>query len=231
MQRLLFEKHYHGDGLEESNRLSLFAMALLVFTVVTGIGYATYLFIDASGISDIAGVHISKSFSLAADDFRGKLYTDESRNIKDWIIYTDKINAFELKHPSDWEMQTHPKEGILLFLKTYKTSSSRNSSLLMTVEVRGIEQQESENSLKRILEGEDLAKQDSWKEMESNGRMGIRTGKMKTPEGLIKDAIFWKPVDGKKGFYLEATYYTDNYNDAKYNEMVFENVISEFKFL
>jgi hypothetical protein len=231
MQRLLFEKHYHGDGLEESNRLSLFAMALLVFAVVTGVGYATYLFIDASGISDVAGVHITNSFSLAADDLRGKLYTDESRGIKDWMIHTDKVNGFELKHPNDWEMQATQKDGIFLFLRTYKKSDTKSSSLLMTVEVRGSDEKSEGKSLRDIIMEEGFIWQDNWKKEEMGGYSSTRTGKIKTADGLLKDAIFWTPAVGDKGFYLEATYYTDNYNDAKYNEDVFNKVISEFKFL
>jgi len=231
MQRLLFEKHYHGNGLEESNRLSLFAMALVVFAVVTGVGYATYLFIDATGIPDIAGVHITNSLSLAVSDLQGKLYTDESRGIKDWLIYTDKANGFELKHPNDWELQAGAKDGIFLFLKTYKKSEDKSSSLLMTVKVRGSDEASEGKSLRDIVMKEGFVWQDNWKKEEFGGRMATRTGKIKTTDGLLKDSIFLISAAGDKGFYLEATYYTDNYNDAKYNEDVFNKVISEFKFL
>lgn len=231
MQRLLFEKHYDGDGLEESNRLSLFAMAVLVFVVVTGIGYATYLFIDASRISDIAGVHITKNFSLVFNDLQGKLYTDESRGIKNWMIHTDKANGFELKHPNDWKMQVVKKDGNFLLLKTYKKSEDRSLSLLMTVKVRGNDEANEKKSLRAIIKEEGFVWQENWKKQELDGRLATRTGKTKTVDGLLKDAVFLTTTAGSKGFYLEATYYTDNYNDAKYNEEVFNKVIAEFRFL
>lgn len=226
----IFETRYHENGLGESSCLSIFAIIGLVFAVVGSISYAAYLFIDATHISDIAGIHISKNISLEINDLRGKLYTDEKRGIKDWIIHTDKVNGFEIKHPNDWEMQDGQQKNYLL-LKVYKNSDTKSSSLLMTVEVGGNNEDDTEKSLENMAAKEGFAWQDDWKKEEVNGRTGVRSGKTKTADGLIKDAIFWETDQNQKSFYLEATYYTDNVNDAKYNEAIFDNIISEFKFL
>jgi hypothetical protein len=233
MLKLLDTRYHHGDGFEESSCLSLLSIVLMVFFIVLSISYATWILIDATRIADISGIHITKNLVLAVDNFKGKLYTDKNRGIKDWMIHTDKSNGFEIKHPNDWEMQTGQKNNLFLFLKTYKNigSDAKSKALLMTVELKGLEEGVGGRTLQDIRAEEGFISQDVWKEEIINGRLASRTGRIKTADGLLKDAIFWKPVENQKGFYLEATYYTDDINDTKYNEAIFNNVISEFKFL
>jgi hypothetical protein len=227
----LIETQYHGDGLEESNRFSILAMIVLVFFLVSGIGWATYLFIDASGVSNAADVHITKGLLLGVSSLKGDLYTNESLGIKDWMVHADNANGFELKYPNDWEVRTASPDGALLFLKAYKKSSNKSVSLLMTVETKESDEASKDKSINAIASQEGFSWDDNWKEEEIGGRIGIRTGKIKTTDGFVKDSVFWKSVEGTKGFYLEATYYTNNINDAIYNEAVFDKVVSEFKFL
>lgn len=233
MLKLLDTRYHHGDGFEESSCLSILSIVLLVFFIVLGVGYATWIFIDATRISDISGVHITKNLKLAVNDFRGQLYTDKKRGINDWMIHTDKVNGFEIKHPNDWEMQAGQQDNFLLFLKTYQNSNgdAKSKALLLTVKVKSITAGLGEKTSDSINLEEGFIEQADWKKEQINGRIATRTGKIKTIDSLFKDAIFWEPADGKKGFYLEATYYTDNVNDIKYNEDIFNKIISEFKFL
>ncbi|HCO99802.1 MAG: hypothetical protein US57_C0007G0031 [Candidatus Moranbacteria bacterium GW2011_GWC2_37_73] len=219
------DAHKKYDDHNKSHYICLLTLISLVFFIVMGIGYAIYLFVDAMPSSNVSGVHITKSLVLAVDGLKGNLYSDSSRGIKDWIINTDETNGFEIKHPNDWEVQNNANSFFLL--KKYTDIRSRNSSLASAIEVGSISLGESESC--EAAAGKKSIKWDpDWKEEMINGRMGVRTGKVKTAEGLIRDVIFWKNEEEGKIFYLEATYYTDKSTEF---ENIFKNVISEFRFL
>ena len=225
----LKEPERFKKGSDSGSTSILAAIGLVVFMVVS-IAYATYLFIDATHISDAAGIHVTGNLMLAINDVQGKLYNNPEKGIQNWMIHDDKKNGFEIVHPNNWEMQNGTNDEYLI-LKAYKALNVNTKSMIMSVEVGGSDEADSEKVLKDMASEENFVWSSNWKEEEINGRMGIRTGKTKTTDGLLRDAIFWAPTQNKKALYLEATYYTDNFNDAKYNEGVFENVISEFKIL
>lgn len=213
------------DKRKRADWFSLLLIVGLIICIVSGISYALYLFIDATHISDASGVHITKNLSLAANDLRGKLYTDESRGIKDWMIHTDSVNGFEIKYPNDWETQKNTNSFLLL--KKYQDNSSKSSLLLTTLEVGSISLEKGQIMKDAALK-KGIIWQNDWKEEIIGGRNGVRTGKVKTTDGLYRDAIFWNNEQNGKVFYLEATYFT---NQSIELENIFTNIIAEFKFI
>lgn len=213
------------DEKKHADWFSLLAVGSLVFLIVGGIVYAIYIFIGATRISDASGVHITKNLSLAVDDLRGRLYTDQSRDIKDWMIHNDQENGFNVKHPNDWEMQENTSSFLLL--KKYKDSSAKNSSLLVTLEIASIPLEKGQ-SLRDAALKKGIVWKNSWKEEFIGGRMGVKTGKVKTVDGLDRDAIFWNDEQAGRVFYMEITYFT---SQALELENIFTKIIAEFKFI
>ncbi|KKP95169.1 MAG: hypothetical protein UR99_C0031G0005 [Candidatus Moranbacteria bacterium GW2011_GWD2_36_12] len=203
----------------------LMAIMLLVACIVAGISYGAYLFIDATHISNSAGVHLTKNISLTVDAIKGNLYTDESRGIKDWIVYTDNLNGFQIKYPNDLKLQKNDEN--ILSLKKYLNNNSKSSSLSFSVNIGTLSLQ-SEDILREAAKLKGITLCIDPKEELFAGRMGVRTEKVKTEDGLVRDAIFWKDDQENKVFYLEATYFTDKTISC---ENIFENIISEFKFI
>lgn len=214
----------YGDH-NKAHCFLLMAIMFLVVCIVAGISYGAYLFIDATHISNSAGVHLTRNLSLAVDAIKGNLYTDESRGIKDWIVYTDNLNRFQIKYPNDLQMQKSSEN--ILSLKKYANSNSKSSSLSFTINVGTLSLQGGD-ILREAAKLKGITLCADPKEELFAGRMGIRTGKVKTDDGLVKDVIFWKDDQGDKVFYLEVTYFTDKTISC---ENIFENVISEFEFI
>ncbi|EKD46916.1 MAG: hypothetical protein ACD_67C00018G0002 [uncultured bacterium] len=219
----ILDKRYGGDGLEESNCLSISAMISLVVLMVAGIMYALYLFIHAMGISDIAGVHISKDLMLALKKAKGELYTNDAKGIKDWIIYKDDVSGLSIKYPNDL-LVTKTVESELEFKKSGPSTASRRQSLAYAFLVG--ENEVPENSL-----AEDFMrnKYPEWTgELKTDfygGKEGSRTGVFKSASGIYKDIVFWKV--GNKTVYVESRYYSEK--NGEY-ESIFDNIISEINF-
>lgn len=222
------EAHKKYGEHSKSHCFLLVALMSLVFFIVVSIIYAAYLFIDATRIANVSGVHLTKNLALAVSDLKGNLYSDENRGIKDWMVHSDRQNGFVLKHPNDWEMRECEQEceGVFLRLKKYEDSSI-NKSLISVID-SGVFSLEDGAGWKEIPAKKGISWDDSWKEELVAGRMGIRTGKVKTDKGLQRDVIFWKDEQKKKIFYLEATYYTEKSEGV---ENIFNKIISEFKFI
>lgn len=218
----IFDKCYSSDGPEESNRLSIAATIGLVAFMIVSIMYALYLFIHAIGISDVAGVHISKSLMLAVKNAKGELYSNEEKGIKDWLIYKDEKSGLVIKYPNDLLVgETSEKE--LEFKKM--GPGARNKPLLYALVIN-------EDEVEDVLVSEEFMrnKYPEWNgEGEKSfygGKEGKRTGVFKSVNGIYKEIVFWRI--GNKLIYTESRYYLPNYKEEA---DMFNKIISEISII
>lgn len=218
----IFDKCYSSDGPEESNRLSITATIALVVFMVVSIMYALYLFIQAAGISDIAGVHISKSLVLAVKNVKGELYTNEEKGIKDWFIHKDEKSGLVIKYPNDFLIgETTGKE--LEFKRM--GAGSRNKPLAYALVVGEVEV--GENSMSEEFMRD---KYPEWngegKKSFYGGKEGLKTGVFKSVNGIYKELVYWRI--GNKIIYTESRYYMPNHTE---DEEMFNKIISEINII
>jgi hypothetical protein len=218
---MIFSKCYRGDdGLEETTCLSLMAMIMLVVLTVVVVVYALYIFIGAMGIPDMAGVHITKNLMLSVKSMQGKLYTNDDKGIKNWMIYEDETNGTTVKYPNDF-IVSKTSQGELEFKKDGPGMDSKNQSLLYAFVIGSSEEQE--NS---ITEEFIQKKYPNWNGVAESGfyggKEGMRTGVFKSVSGLYKEIAYWRV--GNKILYVESRYYSEKYNE--YAD-IFNKVISE----
>ncbi|NTW26748.1 MAG: hypothetical protein HGA36_00230 [Candidatus Moranbacteria bacterium] len=216
----VFETCYHKDGLGESSQLSILAMASLVFVLVVGISYAMYLLVDAMGISNASGIHVTKNMMLAVEGAKGNLYSNTEKNIKDWIVYKNEFDGYEIKYPNDLESNKNAS-GAFELKKTIPGGDPKQSSLLYTFMFSRIDEDVSVNvetfMQKRYPEWTGTAKRDVF-----GGKEGLRTGVFKSVSGIYKDVVCWK--NESKVLCLESKYYLEN--NADYVS-IFDKVIAE----
>lgn len=216
----IFDKRYNPDGQEESYQLSIFAMITLVFLMVVSVMYALYLFIHAMGISDIAGVHISKNLMLEVKSVQGKLYTNEEKNIKDWIIYANDSIGVDIKYPNDLSL-TNMSENELEIKSVIPNADPKVQSLqyvLLFGKKEAVENLTAQDFIKnKFPEAEGGIKNVFYGEKE-----GVRTGVFKAESGIYKEIVCWKLEN--KIIYAESRYYSQNYTESA---NMFEKIISE----
>lgn len=216
----IFDKCYKGDGPEESSCLSISAIIALVVLIVVCVIYAVYLLIRAMGISDIAGVHITKNLMLEAMSVQGKLYTSEKKGIKDWIIYEDDAIGYTVKYPNELLMEKNFNNELEL-KRSDVNIDAKNKSLLYVFVIGKKDIDENSNVVDFIRN-----KYPEWDGEAKNGvyggKEGLRTGVFKSVSGIYKDIVCWKL--NNKVFYLESKYYLEN--NGEYAD-VFDKVISE----
>ncbi|EKE18891.1 MAG: hypothetical protein ACD_9C00205G0006 [uncultured bacterium] len=219
----IFKKCCGSEEAKDSNCFSILALISLVVLLVVGVMYATYIFIEATGISNIAGVHVSKNIFLATKSAQGKLYSNEEKGIKDWIIYKDAAAGFVVKYPNDLE-EGRTLDNELEFKKTNQSASSRNQLLLFSIVV-GEDTNENLNDIDFIKnkypEWDGKLQRDILGEKE-----GLRTGVFKSASGIYKELVFWNM--GKRRIYIESRCYSENMGE---HTDIFNKVISEFNIL
>ena len=206
-----------------SGKVGVLVGALLVFFMITSITYALYMFIHASGLSTLAGVHITPPLKIAANEFtNGNV---ESINGYDgWLTY--KNDVFELKYQDDWEMQEINDGKHIVSFKKYNNSGRLGfDSLAATIFVGATPIPEG-LSAKEVLLGKGVVWNNLWKQKIIGGKPGIRTGEFESESGVIKNMIFWE-LDGKL-YSMEVDYLNANIIDTR---STFEKMVTQFKFL
>ncbi|KKQ52081.1 MAG: hypothetical protein US70_C0011G0033 [Parcubacteria group bacterium GW2011_GWD2_38_11] len=223
MLKIFFNKRYDTDGPGESNCLSIWALVALVSFTVVGVIYAAYLLVGATGITNVAGVHITKNLILAAKSAQGKLYTNQEKGIKDWIIYKDENLGCSIKYPNDL-LLARTSDDELEFKKNGENLNSKQRSLLYAFVIR-------KKSIASSQSGQDFIK-NKYPEWDGKfetglygGKEGWRTGVFKSVNGIYKEVVFWKLEE--KAVYVESRYYLEN--NGEYVEM-FKKMISEITF-
>lgn len=194
---------------------------MLVFLIVAGISYAAYLFLGATHMSDAAGLHLTKSFQLAASDVKGDLYSNDARGIKDWMVYSDKNDLFEIKYPNNWKLQ-EGKESVTL--KLFQANNDPRANALQMSIVVGA-QSMLEPSFKEFLSQRSIVWDGEWKESTVNDRAYLETGCIKMDGGLTKEIMLWGDKKKGKVIFLEATYFQEKHEAAK---SLFHKIASEF---
>lgn len=207
-------KNYDDPG-----GISIFAAAFLVILMVTTIVYSLYTFMHASGLSDLAGVHVTASIKSAADEIiHGK--AEIIPGYENWLIY--RGGAFEFKYPSNWTFQGPSKERKSISLKKHNGAArSGFDSVEATIVVQFIENV----SMQDVLKKEGAVWNGVGQEKMIGGKTGIRTGEVGTDLGVLKDFVFWRVDEGI--YMLKIEYLSTNIDDSR---NVFEKIIAQFKF-
>lgn len=200
------------------------ALIMLVLTIVGGMIYSAYLFVDATHLSDIAGVHITKSFTLAAKDARGNLYSNESKGIKDWYVF-EKEGIFRIKHPNTYRLQNN-QDGSIMLKEFSGNTDNRSNALNFSITV--LQQPLDGKSIEEIMVAKGIEWNSQWKEETINGRNAVRTGEMKGKDGITREYIFWKDLENKNVVTFEGTFYMEKHEICKAS---FNKILSEFELL
>lgn len=213
---------------ESKTGVNIITAAVITLTglIVLAVTYSVYIFIDLTHVSTAANVHVTKNLFLAGKRAQGKLYSNESKGISDWVVYGDKNIGFELKYPNEFRFQDSADCGHLLIIKKFnKVSGNGSDSLSMAIylDIRDVPDNQ---SLRQTLEKAGVAWNESWRQQEFGGRAGIRTGERTDSSGVIKDTVYWQ-FNGKV-FSLEGDFY--NMKSAE-NEKIFDEILSEFEFI
>lgn len=211
---------FRGNKTRGGEVITILAMTALVLFIVSGIMYGAYLFIDATRLPDFAGVHVTKNFVLAVKDAQGQLYSNEEKGIKDWVKRKDQENGYEIKYPIEWKSQVN-SEGNFVIKDIY--GNSKTNSLAMSITVGKIAVYSDVNN---VLKEKGIKINSELKDQVISGKQAIRTGKVKAADGKSKDLILWK--NDNNVLLMEVVYFTEKTEDL---EHMFENILSEFRFL
>lgn len=206
-----------------SGTVGIFAAASLVFFMVVTIVYALYVFVHVSGISDIAGVHVTGSLKSAAGEIiYGK--TEDAAGYEGWLTYGNDV--FQLKYPNDWTVQEMNDGKNIVSLKKYNNTGKKGADSLSETIFVSASQVPDNLSMKDILNEKGIAWNDAWKQEMIGGKPGIHTGEITADSGIVKDMIFWKFND--KLYSIEGDYLNANISDS---ENIFKKIIAQFKFI
>lgn len=211
-----------GEG---DNFMVLAIMTLTAFIVVA-VTLSAYLLIDITHVSNLSNIHITKNLLMAANNAKGDLYSNSEKGIKDWIIYTDKQNGFEIKYPSEYKFEKiNEGDGRLLSLKASNKTPQGIDSLSTAIYV-SLKDSENNISLKDEIEKRGISWDDKWQQQEIGGRPGIRTGPVVDLDGMERELVFWQ--FGGKIFSLEEYHFNE---DSRKEDDIFNKIVSEFNFL
>ena len=216
----LTEKPEMPNNSRVAGYLAIIPAILLVFFMVITVVFAVYQFLHVSGLTNLAGVHVTPAISAAANELVNGKEVPIS-GFEDWI--TCKNNFFSLKHPVDWNMQIIDKETIEL--KKFNSTGRQGMESLAAILIAKAVQPSEKLSIKDIVEEKGVKWNDNWKEKLLAGEKGIHTGQFKAINGIIKDLVFWQ-IDGRV-YSLEISYLSINNID---NQKIFEKIITQFKF-
>ena len=205
----------------------ILAIIFLTVFIVVAVTYSAYLFIDVTHITSVAGVHVTKTLSMAASSAQGKLYSDPKNGIADWLVYTDKSHGFEIKYPNDLILQKGSKGSEhLIVVKESNDSSGNGASSLSAAIYVDVKDSPDSMSIREEVKKMGIAWDENWKQEQFGGRPGIRTGEIKDSSGAVRDMVIWQ--FGGKIFSLEEDCFSANSQET---QDIFNKIVSEFKFI
>ncbi len=206
---------------------SFIAIAIIAFIVfiVAAVTFSAYLFIDLTHVSNISGVHVTKNLLMASNEAQGKLYSNPEKGIKNWLVYSDKNNGFEIRYPGEYSLQKNDGGDHLITLKRNNLSSQGSDSLASAIYV-DIKYVGDNSSLKEAVNEYGIEWNEQWVQQDLGGRPGIRTGEIKDASGAVKEMVIWQ--FGGKIFLLEEYYFNA---DSQTSKDLFNKIVSEFKFI
>lgn len=212
------------DSKEEDSFMAVAIMFFIVF-IVAAVTFSAYLLIDITKVSNLSNIHVTKNLKMAASGAQGNLYSDATKGIKDWIVYEDKQNGFEIKYPSDYKFEKSSDTGHLITLKKSNGSIQGSDSLSSAIYI-DVKQAGDNSSLKDELANMGVTWNEKWTQEEIGGRPGIRTGEVRDLDGMEKEIIVWQ--FGGKIFSLQEYHFNE---DAAKDSEIFRKMILEFKFI
>lgn len=215
-----------SDERIKDGDFTAFAIIFLVLFIVTAVTYSAYLFIDLTHVPNIVGIHVTKNLAMAANRAQGKLYSNQEKSIKDWIVYTDRSNGFRLKYPSNLTLQKESASGHYLVLRQNSASLDEKSDSLSSLIYIDIKNNSDSMSIKDQISGLGLVWKEEWQQNFFAKRPGIRTGEQKAQNGITKDVLVWQ--FGGKIFVLGEDCFKEDSQEAG---KLFDKIISEFEFI
>jgi hypothetical protein len=203
------------------NNLVVVVLGLAVIFVVIMLIYALYLFLHASRLTDLAGVHVTDNAKEAAIQLmdNGKITGNQEAGYENWLTF--RGGDFEFKHPGDWELK---QDDTVTVRKFNRQSYGHFDSLAAVVTFREIDNSENLSLTEAVKDEIKLAVKPIAGEID--GRKTLRTGKIVLNSGLITEKMYWQ-LDGKI-LSTEAVYYRQDMPDL---EETFEKIIASVKFL
>lgn len=210
---------------KEGESFIAFAIIAFILFIVAAVTFSAYLFIDLTNVSNIAGVHVTKNLLMASNEAQGKLYSDPQKGIKDWLIYADKTNGFEIKYPSEYSLHKNDGGEHLITL-TKNNESPRGVDSLSSAIYVDIKFAGDNISLKEVIKEHGIEWKDEWVQQDFGGRPGLRTGEVQDSTGAVKEMVVWQ--FGGKILLLEEYYFNV---DSQASKDLFDKIVSEFKFI
>jgi len=200
-------------------------LLVLIFTVifvVLVVVYALYSFLRSSGITDIAGVHVTNNLKEAAYQMEeGKKISEigAEPGYENWLTYRGE--KYEFMYPADWELK---KEEIVSVRKYNRKTYGYFDSLGVVVEFK--ERDNVEN-----LSLEDFARINlkSSKKLipaQINGISILRTGKILLNNGMYSESVYCQL--NNKILEVRAVYYN---KDTSGEDENVEKIFSSLKLL
>lgn len=204
-----------------SGALVVSAISTLVLFLVLVTTYAVYLFMKATKLPEVAGIHLSKNISLQVKSMEGELYSNSEKGIENWVISDPENAGFQIKYPNDWEKQK-TENGILL--KTYNKQVGSMQSLAMSI-LAERKRNSGAKELQEMLNQKGIKDwKTAWSDELSKEDGKVRTELLKGSDGLLHEFVFWKA--GNDVVLLEGVFYNEKNAQLQKN---FEDVVSEFK--
>lgn len=207
----------------DSSTIPILAIiGVTIFTVATLL-YAIYAFVHATGISTLAGIHITPVIKKAANELTKNEAEQAAGKVpgyEDWLLY--KNGTLEFMYPPDWEVKVN---GLVVLKKYNDRQINRFDSLLMSMAF-GEFDNTGNLSVKKVLEKNhrDIGKNPQ--EITVANRQALQTGEMTLDSGLVAKGIYW--AADQKVLFVETVYYEKPNEEMEKN---CQKVIDSIKFL
>lgn len=215
------ELFLRGKTWSFRNYLPFFLISFIGVFAAMVIVYALYLFINVSKIGNVADVHMTKMMELALRSVQGKIYNNPGLGIKNWMVFSDKKNGFEVRYPENWKLDESPNH--LFQIKKYNSQASINESLAAAafIDRWGFG---SDADLEAFVLTNEKIGSNMLSRKKINGNDIIKVEKIKDEHGLAYCVAYWK---GKEGIYSFKAIHYNQKNQVTNEE--FDKILSVLK--
>jgi hypothetical protein len=211
------KRNYNSNSI-----LIIFLISLTIF-MVAALLYAMYIFVHVTGISNLAGVHVTPSIKQVASELTKSSEEKAAEQIpgyENWLIY--KNDLFSVMYPQDWELKVN---GVVTLKRYNNKQYGRFDSLAATM-IFGEFDNSKNLPVKEVLKENHRSLGISPVEKTVAGKKALVTDGVTLDSGMTLGGIYWT-LD-KKVFYVETTYY-DRQTEGLETDC--QKVINSLKFL
>jgi hypothetical protein len=212
------------DNSNSVSYIPFLALFLIIIFLVGAITYALYVFVRISNLSNKANLHLSKNLVLAEKSIQGNLYSNEALGIKDWVIYRNESNHFEIKYPNDWEIVNDEQK--LFSARLLNKQTKGQSSLAMNVSIGSIKIEDGSDFASTVKDNERELSSDRITEEQVWGKNVLHAKKHQEESGFNGDTYYIEMEN--EILYVRAQYYNANSIEL---EQLFQKIIEEFKII